>query len=98
MDYGKLKQEIENQLRLQKLQVIDMFLVKIIQLLETQLVINLTCSVLIFLIFLRHLIKRKRKEELLFYRCHTNYQLHQIHILYFLGSPWRHDRGFDLHW
>ncbi|CAE8734034.1 unnamed protein product [Polarella glacialis] len=38
VDYGILKVEIENQLRLQKLQIIPAFLTKITQLLETQLV------------------------------------------------------------
>ncbi|CAK9043200.1 unnamed protein product [Durusdinium trenchii] len=38
VDYGKLKTEIENQLRLVNLQVVPSFLTKITQLLETQLV------------------------------------------------------------
>ncbi|CAJ1382663.1 unnamed protein product, partial [Effrenium voratum] len=38
VDYGKLKTEIENQLRLMNLQVVPSFLTKITQLLETQLV------------------------------------------------------------
>jgi len=38
VDYGSLKVEIENQLRLQNLQVVPAFLTKITQLLETQLV------------------------------------------------------------
>ncbi|CAL1155322.1 unnamed protein product [Cladocopium goreaui] len=38
VDYGSLQKEIENQLRIAKLQVVPTFVGKIIQLLETQLV------------------------------------------------------------
>jgi hypothetical protein len=38
VDYGELKIEVENQMRIHKLQTVPMFVGKIIQLLETQLV------------------------------------------------------------
>jgi dynein heavy chain len=49
VDYGNLQKEIENQIRLQRLQILPAFVGKIIQLLETQLVrhgvmvVGLTC-------------------------------------------------------